>query len=124
MAPDGKDDGAEGRPVEQIATLNRLIHEPARLAILTALSACRSADFPFLARVTGLTAGNLSSHLAKLEEGGLLSTAKGYRGRVPVTTASLTDVGRAAVDTHWEQLAGLRQRSMEFVAEAGAKPTR
>jgi DNA-binding transcriptional ArsR family regulator len=116
-------DGAGSRPVEQIATLNRLIHEPARLAILTALSACQSADFPFLARVTGLTAGNLSSHLTKLEEGGMLMIAKGYRGRVPVTTGSLTAAGRAAIDAHWEQLAGLRQRSMKFVADAGAEGT-
>jgi len=117
-------DGERARPVEQIATLDRLIHEPARLAILTALSACRSAEFPFLARITGLTAGNLSSHLTRLEEGGLLTVAKGYRGRVPATTVALSAVGRAAIDAHWEQLAGLRQRSIQFVAEAGSEPNR
>ena len=54
-------------PFEHIAELDRLIHEPARLAILTALRACRTADFLFLQRLTGLSNGNLSSHLAKLE---------------------------------------------------------
>lgn len=115
-------DGPEARPLEQIATLDRLIHEPARLAILTALSACKSADFPFLARITGLTGGNLSSHLMRLEEGGLLTVTKGYRGRVPTTSVGLSAAGRAAIDAHWEQLAGLRQRSIQFVAESGSEP--
>ena len=44
---------------EDIANLDRLIHDPSRLAILTALSACESADFIFLRRLTGMTAGNL-----------------------------------------------------------------
>jgi DNA-binding PadR family transcriptional regulator len=70
-----------------------------------------------------LTHGNLSSHLTKLEEGCLLTAAKGYRGRVPTTTVSLSDAGRAAVDAHWEQLAGLRQRSIRFVVEAGSEPS-
>lgn len=108
----------DGRPLEELATLDRLIHEPARLAILTALSACRTADFPFLARATGLTHGNLSSHLAKLEDAGLVSTEKGYRGRTPATTIRVTDQGREAIDAHWEQLAQLRTRSLRYIAEA------
>ena len=52
--------------------VDRLIHEPGRLAILTVLSSAASADFVFLRRATGLTAGNLSSHLGRLEEAGLV----------------------------------------------------
>lgn len=108
---------SDARPLEELARLDRLIHEPARLAILTALSACRSADFPFLARATGLTHGNLSSHLVKLEDGGLVSIEKGYRGRTPATTIRITDQGRAAVGEHWGQLEQLRKRSLRYVAE-------
>ena len=53
-------------------TLDRLIHEPGRLAILTVLSSVADADFVFLQRATGLTKGNLSSHLTKLEDAGLV----------------------------------------------------
>jgi hypothetical protein len=55
---------------DRLSAINRLVHEPARLVLLTALSACHSADLLFLQRLNGLTAGNLSSHLLKLEEGG------------------------------------------------------
>jgi DNA-binding transcriptional ArsR family regulator len=53
---------------QQINELDRLVHEPARLAILTVLSSCHEADFVFLQRATGLTNGNLSAHLSKLED--------------------------------------------------------
>ena len=55
---------------EEDLVLDRLIHEPGRLAILTVLSSVRDADFVFLQRATGLTKGNLSSHLTKLEDAG------------------------------------------------------
>jgi len=57
-------------PFEEITNLDRLVHEPARLAILTALDACRHADFMYLQSLTGLAKGNLSQHLAKLEAAG------------------------------------------------------
>jgi DNA-binding transcriptional ArsR family regulator len=63
-------------PFEQLANLDRMVHDPARLAILTALSACERADFLFLQRITGLTKGNLSSHLSKLEEAGLVEIGR------------------------------------------------
>lgn len=110
------------RPLEELASLDRVVHEPARLAILTALSACRSADFPFLARLTGLTHGNLSSHLTKLEAAGLLRLQKGYRGRTPTTSAALTDAGRAAITSHWERLGELRDRSLRLVADTSTEP--
>ncbi len=93
---------------EDIAALDKLIHEPARLAILTALSACQSADFLFLMRLTGLSKGNLSSHLSKLEQAGLVQIRKGFIGKKPHTEVALTENGRAAIEHHWQRLDHLR----------------
>lgn len=89
---------------QELAGLDRLIHEPARLALMIALQSCRTADFVFLHRLTGLTSGNLSSHLGKLEAAGLVTIDKGYRGKVPQTRVSLTDAGRIAIEQHWRTL--------------------
>jgi DNA-binding MarR family transcriptional regulator len=88
--------------------LDRLVHEPGRLAILTVLSSVRSADFTFLQQTTGLTKGNLSSHLSKLEDAGLLSIEKRFVRKKSHTTASLTKVGRQRIEAHWSQLDRLR----------------
>ena len=76
--------------------IDRLIHEPARLVIVTILNVADAADFLYLQRETGLTKGNLSSHLAKLEEAGYVAIEKTYRGRIPLTLVRLTDKGAAA----------------------------
>jgi DNA-binding MarR family transcriptional regulator len=96
-------------PFEQLAALDRLIHEPARLAILSALGACASADFTFLQRLTGLTVGNLSSHLAKLEEAGLIQLEKRFVAKKPNTRIRITPPGRKALEQHWRQLDDLRR---------------
>src|SRR5436189_4343125 len=103
-------------PFEEIADLDRLVHEPARLSILTALSACRSADFLFLQRLTGLTKGNLSSHLSKLEAAGLVSIEKQFVGKTPNTTVSLTKAGRSATEKHWNRLDELRKSAHNWKA--------
>lgn len=95
-------------PFEDLSTLDRLVHEPARLAILTALSACRSCDFVYLQSLTAISKGNLSTHLAKLQDADLIEIEKGFRGRVPNTTLRLTPKGRAAVERHWKRLHDLR----------------
>jgi DNA-binding MarR family transcriptional regulator len=100
-----------------MAGLDKLIHEPARLAIMTALSACRSADFTFLQRLTGLTQGNLSGHLAKLEEAGLLQLDKQFVGKRPNTTVSLTAEGRRAIEQHWQQLQNLQEKARQWKPE-------
>jgi DNA-binding transcriptional ArsR family regulator len=87
----------------ELANLDKLIHEPARLAILTALMACERADFLFLQRLTGLTAGNLSVHLSKLEEAGLLKSEKRFIDRRPNTVVELTKTGRLAISAYWEK---------------------
>ena len=96
-------------PFDHIAAINRLIHEPSRLAILTVLSACEKADFVFLINVTGLTKGNLSSHLSKLERAGLIEIEKTIEGRQPVTYARLTPEGREGLDEHWSRLEAIRR---------------
>jgi DNA-binding MarR family transcriptional regulator len=93
---------------EEMANLDKLIHEPARLAVLTALSACQSADFLYLQRLTGLTKGNLSTHLTRLEEAELVNIDKQFIGKKPNTVVSLTAKGRQAIDHHWQLLDNLR----------------
>lgn len=95
-------------PFEDLSTLDRLIHEPARLAILTALSACRSCDFVFLQSLTAISKGNLSTQLTKLQDAGLIEIGKGFRGRVPKTTLRLTSKGRAAIESYWKRVDDLR----------------
>ena len=98
-------------PFEEIAHLDRLVHEPTRLAILTALSACERADFLFLQRITGLTKGNLSSHLARLEAGGLIEIEKRFVDKRTQTLASLTARGREAVETYWHEMSALPEKA-------------
>ena len=88
--------------------LDRLIHEPGRLAILTILLSVKEADFVFLQRTTGLSKGNLSSHLTKLEDGGLIRIEKRFLNKKPNTSASLTALGKRRTARHWEQLEQLR----------------
>lgn len=99
---------------EKIARMDKLVHEPARLAILTALSVCKSADFTYLQRLTGLTQGNLSGHLEKLEEAGYLQITKQISGRRPLTTISITSSGRQAIENHWAGLERLREQARSW----------
>jgi len=96
---------------DQISGLDRVIHEPARLAILTVLSACDEADFTFLLAVTGLTNGNLSTHLSRLEEAKLVSMRKQFVEKRPQTVAFLTELGRKQIAKHWRQLKELRKHA-------------
>lgn len=96
--------------IKAINGIDRLIHEPARLAIMAALSACESADFQALLNLTGLSKGNLSAQLRKLEEGGYLSIRKSFKGNYPYTTAGLTKDGRAAFKTYWAQVQELARQ--------------
>ena len=82
--------------LSQVADLDRLIHEPARLAIMALLYVVESADFTFLMNQTNLTWGNLSTHMSKLEEAGYLAVEKSFKGRRPNTTLRLTPQGRKA----------------------------
>jgi len=87
-----------------LADLDRTIHSPARLMVMTYLYVVQSADFVFLMRLTDLTWGNLSTHLSKLEEAGYVKLEKGYKGKKPNTTIYLTDEGRAAFQAYKENM--------------------
>ena len=90
--------------MRELADLDRVIHEPARLTIVALLYAVKEADFLYLQRESGLTKGNLSSHLAKLEESGYLRMEKTYKGKLPLTLLSLTPKGRTAFARYRETL--------------------
>ena len=99
--------------IRNIINIDRLIHEPARLIIMTMLNVVESADFLFLQRETGLTKGNLSAHLTKLEEAGYVAIEKTYRGKIPLTVCRLTEEGRKAYRqyrTQWHDLMSRKQR--------------
>jgi len=95
-----------------MAELDRLVHEPGRLAILTVLASVADADFLFLQRATGLTKGNLSSHLTKLEEAGLVMIEKRFIRKKPNTNVAITERGRERIARHWEQLEALRAQAV------------
>jgi len=87
-----------------VTELDRLIHEPARLLIVTILSSVASADFLYLQRETGLTKGNLSAHLSKLEEAGYVQIEKTFKGKLPLTVCKLTTSGQKALKAYRQQL--------------------
>jgi DNA-binding transcriptional ArsR family regulator len=82
--------------VRDLAGLDRVIHEPGRLMIVAVLSGVERADYLFLQRETGLTKGNLSAHLVRLQSAGYVAIEKTFRGRVPLTVCWLTPEGRRA----------------------------
>lgn len=83
--------------LQSLAEIDKLIHEPARLMILATLHAVESADFLFVERQTGLTRGNLSSHMGKLETAGYIEIKKEFVEKIPRTLLRITDEGRAAL---------------------------
>lgn len=83
-----------------LAKIDTIIHAPARLRLMTQLYVVESADATFLVNQTGLTWGNLATHLRKLEESGYVTIQKGYRGRKPHTVVALSPQGRKAFDAY------------------------
>ncbi len=102
---------------EEPADLNRLIHEPARLRIMTLLSGVDHADFNFLLNTLGLTKGNLSAHTDRLERAGYIAITKTFQGKLPHTAYRLTKTGHEALAAHWTALDGIRRLN-------GQKPPR
>lgn len=90
--------------VRYLIDVDRTIHEPARLMIVAVLLAVAEADFLYLQRVTGLTKGNLSSHLARLEEAGYVAITKSFVGKMPRTVCRLTEAGQKALDAYRSQM--------------------
>jgi len=86
--------------LEPLSGLDKLVHEPARMMIMAYLYVVESADFLFLLRQTGLTKGNLSSHLIKLDAGGYVHIEKKFVDKIPRTVLKLTETGRRAFDEY------------------------
>jgi DNA-binding transcriptional ArsR family regulator len=89
--------------------IDRLIHEPARLKIVAFLSVLESADFTFLVSRLGLTMGNLSAHISKLQEAGYIHVEKRFKGNRPQTLVSLTAAGGQAFQSYRQGMLNLLQ---------------
>ncbi len=99
--PANEPEGAPNPPeVKVMLEVDRVIHEPARLAIVAVLAACEAADFRYLRNVTGLTQGNLSVHVGKLEQAGYVAVEKRFIHKKPNTLYHLTDAGREAFERY------------------------
>ena len=94
--------------MDSIPSPNRIVHEPARLAILTVLSSCASADFLFLQGVTGLTKGNLSVQLTNLEQAGFVVVTKDIVDKKTHTVVQLSEKGTAELEEYWRTMDEIR----------------
>jgi len=90
--------------MKSIKTVNKLIHEPARLNIMAHLYVIESADFLFMMHQTELTFGNLSAHMSKLEAAGYIEIIKEFVGRKPHTMLKLTEKGKQAFDEYRKKM--------------------
>ncbi len=97
-------DESRNNTLSGLTEINRMIHEPARLAIMSLLYVIESADFTFLMNQTGLSWGNLSTHMTKLEEAGYIEVEKSFKGRRPNTNLRLTPAGRGAFKEYRQTL--------------------
>lgn len=95
--------------VDSILDFDKVIHERARLAIVSALATSPSRTHNELRDVLALTDGNLSVHARKLEEAGYISCDKDFAGRTPRTTYTLTTAGRAAFERYLGHMEALIQ---------------
>lgn len=99
-------DSVEKRETSGLEDIDRVIHEPSRLAIMARLYVVDEADWLFLQRQTGLSVGNLASHLARLEDAGYVQSEKTFIERKPHTVVRLTAPGRQAFERYREQMRG------------------
>ena len=106
-------DNAGSTNLSTLTELDRLVHEPARLAVMALLYVVESANFTFVMNQTGLTWGNLSTHLSKLEAAGYVEVDKSFVGKRPNTDLRLTSAGRAAFS---EYVAKMKQVLKDFPA--------
>lgn len=90
--------------IERSHELERLIHEPVRLALVSALAANESLTFSQLKALLEITDGNLSVHARKLEDADYVSCKKGFSGRMPQSVYRLTTKGRAAFEKYVDHM--------------------
>ncbi len=99
-----EDQNVDTNRLKSLAEIDRIIHEPVRLMLMTHLYVVESADFLFLKRHTGLTWGNLSSHMSKLETAGYIEIKKVFIGKKPQTMLFLTEKGKEAFQAYRLQM--------------------
>jgi DNA-binding HxlR family transcriptional regulator len=104
----GEGEFAAAHPATQ---LTEVVHQRARLGILSVLSECERADFAYLKALLQLTDGNLGRHLEVLAEEGLITVTKGFEGRRPRTWAEITKAGVADLA---RQMAAMKELVMQF----------
>ena len=92
------------KDLKPLAEIDKVIHEPARLMILATLHVVDSADFLFVERQTGLTRGNLSSHMSKLEDCGYIEITKEFVDKIPRTLLRITEDGRSELLNYTEKM--------------------
>ena len=114
-----KDDGNFPMP-----EIDRVVHEPARLAILTVLSSCEEADFLFLERATRLSRGNLSVQLTRLEDAGVIEIDKRIEHKRTLTTAKLTNQGRRTLNAYWDSMGAWRTAAESGLTGTAGTPKR
>lgn len=100
--------------IDALLSIDPIIHSPARLSVLTYLYVVDRSDFVFLKNMTGLTWGNLSTHLAKLEDAEYVVIEKEFRGKKPHTMVRLSDGGRVAFQAYRDKM----QRILADLPEA------
>lgn len=99
--------------LRNLTDVDRLVHEPSRLIILAILNTVEHVDFTYLLNETGLTRGNLSTHLTKLEAAQYVLIEKTFRGKIPQTLVSITAKGRSAFENYRKNLSQLVEKISE-----------
>ena len=101
------DDTTQTDSFHTFSNIDKLVHEPARLMILSYLSVINSADFTFLMNQTNLTRGNLSSHISKLESAGYVKVNKEFVDKIPRTLIRITTKGKNALKKYRDNMKGI-----------------
>ena len=88
--------------------IDPVIHEPARLLVMSLLSGRERADFYQMMALAEMTAGNLSSHVSRLEAAGYVAVLKSFHGKAPHTEYRITGEGREALLAYWRAMDEIR----------------
>jgi len=102
-----------GFDIRELIEVDRIIHEPARAAIMAVLYGVKTADFKFLLETTQLTKGNLSVQTRKLQEAGYLEIEKSFQNNYPHTEYRMTRVGKAAFKAYVSKIKLLSKAMQE-----------
>lgn len=108
--------------IQNLPTIDRFIHEPARLILVAMLSTVESADFLFLLKQSGLTKGNLSVQLTRLEESSYVEISKTFRGKIPHSEYRLTQQGRLAFQEYRKNLDAIIEPRKDATWNLQSKP--